>query len=57
MDIAIAKISQVIDSASQSVTKRVRRIQQDDEFSRQLVAWLVEDRRTLQRERLSEKSV
>lgn len=51
MDIDIAEISQVIDMASQSVVGYLRHIQHDVEFSRQLVAWFIEDRRTFQRER------
>ena len=54
-DIDIDEITQVIDIASKSVSDYLWHIQQDIELSQQLVAWFVEDRQTLQRERANEK--
>ena len=55
MDIDLVKLPSIIDNASDSLASYLRRIQNDVEFSRAILAWFVDDRRKVHRERENEK--
>ena len=55
IDIDIDNIPVPIDSASVCVAKYLRHLQQDVQFSRQLLGWLIDDRRSIHRERTNER--
>ena len=50
MDINLVKFPTVVDNASGSVTTYLQHIQNDVEFSRSLLAWREDDRRTIHHE-------
>ena len=51
MDINVTKIPTIIDSTSKIIVTYLSHIQNDVQFSRELLQWLLENKRTLQRER------
>ena len=51
MDINVTKIPTIIDSTSKIVVTYLSHIQNDVQFSQELLQWLLENKRTLQRER------
>ena len=55
MDIDLAKLPKVVDNASNSVATYPWYIQNDVEFSCSILAWFVDDRRTVYCEREDEK--
>ena len=55
LDVSLGPIPAIIDNPSASVVKYLRYLQRDIPFSRQLLAFLVEDRRLVHRERVNEK--
>ena len=55
LDISLADIPAPIDSASVTVADYLRNVRHDATFSRELLAWLVDDRRTQHRERANDK--
>ena len=50
----MAEIPPLIDNTSESVARYLRYLQRDVEFSQQLLAYMVEDRRVIHRERTNE---
>ena len=54
LDINLVKLSYVIDNASDIVASYLHHIQNDVEFSRAILAWFVDDRRTVHRGRENE---
>ena len=55
LDIDLHKLSPPTSSAGESVATYLRHMKNDVAYSRQLLAWLLDDRRTLQRERENAK--
>ena len=50
MDTTIGKLPSIIDGPSESVVVYLRHIQNDMDFSRRLLVWLLDDRCTIHRE-------
>jgi len=55
LDIDLAAMPDLIDNQSESVVAYLRYLQRDVPFARQLLAYLVEDRRLIHRERVNKK--
>ena len=55
IDVSLSPVPDIIDNPSESVATYLRYLQRDVPFSRQLLAFLVEDRRLIHRERVKEK--
>lgn len=55
LDIDLAAMPDLIDNPSESVVAYLRYLQRDVPFAQQLLAYLVEDRRLIHRERVNEK--
>ena len=55
IEINTGKLPSVIDSFSESIGVYLHYIQNDVEFLRQLLVWLLDDRHTIRRERTNEK--
>lgn len=55
LDIDLVAMLDIIDNPSESVVADLRYLQRDVPFSRELLAYLVEDRRLIHRERVNEK--
>jgi len=54
LDIQMCSKPPIIDVPSESIAKYLRYVDRDAEFARQLTQWLIEDRRSMHRERVNE---